>query len=47
MQPEEDFAERGENVGGLKIEDSKLTEVELRKVTTLNGRYSSQPHYSN
>lgn len=41
MQPEEDFSERGKNIGGSKIEASKLTEVELRKVAALNGRYSS------
>ena len=44
MQPEEDFPERGENIGGSKTETSKLTDVELRKVTSLNGRYSSQHH---
>lgn len=47
MQPEEDIPQRGENIGGSKIEASKLTEVdvELRKVGALNGRYSSQQLY--
>ncbi|XP_022944618.1 plant UBX domain-containing protein 8-like [Cucurbita moschata] len=38
IKPEEDFPERGENIGGSKTETSKLTDVELRKVTSLNGR---------
>ncbi|XP_038903850.1 plant UBX domain-containing protein 8 [Benincasa hispida] len=40
IKPEEEIPQRGENIGGSKIEASKLPEVdvELRKVRALNGR---------
>ncbi|XP_022932323.1 plant UBX domain-containing protein 8-like [Cucurbita moschata] len=38
IKPDEAFPERGENIGGSKIADSRSTEVEMRKGRALNGR---------